>query len=61
MGIMQCVMTYPVGTMVRLESDDKGDEPHRVIGYKDLNGTIYLMFEDGVTALSVRVAERLKK
>lgn len=60
MGIIRCVRTYPVGTMVRLESDDKWDDPHRVIGYKDLNGAIYLMFEDGVTALSERVAESFK-
>lgn len=54
-------MTYPVETMVRLECDEKGDELHRVIGYKDLNGAAYFMFEDGVTASLVREAENFKK
>lgn len=61
MEIMRCIKIYPIGTIVRLDCDDSEDDPHKVIGYKNLSGTNYLIFEDGNTALAGRVAEILSK
>ena len=46
---------YPIGSKVRLSCDYPDDEPHEVIGYKQIGGANYLIFKDGQTALVGRV------
>ena len=47
---------YSIGTVVRLHDDDPEDDPHEVVGYKQIHGSDYLIFKDGKTAYVGRVA-----
>lgn len=48
---------YPISTVVRLSDDDPEDGPRVIVGYKQIHGSDYLVFNDGSMAYVGRVAE----
>lgn len=46
-NIYMSIWEYPIGTTVCLKDDEPEDEPHEVIGYKQIVDSTYIIFKDG--------------
>ena len=52
--LMNCIINFPPGTLVRLELDCPEDPPREVTGINMLGDTPYLIFLDGHTVCASR-------